>query len=216
MRRELLMHLHLPRHHFDRKISLTLMVAIAIGIASGCGFVYPPPTIPDVVKKEVFHMGDPVALISFEPGRMSGKIVGKLNAWPFPHLEASQGIPTGNFTYVGTFKVVAKSDDDSMPAGAEGTRKVYFHEEDPHLTFADLRGYGLGQEAASDEISMSFTFKENHRILAARVISHQISARPFAYKGNKIQPPLSRDTGDTLEGEYSPDFGGYLLSSLDE
>ena len=192
------------------------MVAIAIGIASGCGFVYPPPTIPDVVQKEVFHMGDPVALISFEPGRMSGRIVGKLNAWPFPHLEASQGIPTGNFTYVGTFKVVAKSDDDSMPAGAEGTRKVYFHEEDPHLSFADLRAYGLGQEAASDEISMSFTFKENHRILAARVISHQISARPFAYKGNKIQPPSSRDTGDTLEGEYSPDFGGYLLSSLDE
>ena len=103
-----------------------------------------------------------------------------------------------------------------MPAGAEGTRKVYFHEEDPHLSFADLRGYGLGQEAATDEISMSFTFKENHRILAVRVISHQMSARPFAYKGNKIQPPQNRDTGDTLEGEYSPDFGGYLLSSLDE
>ena len=213
------MHPHPPHHdqkRCDRNLWLMLFVVTAIAVASGCGFVYPPPAIPDVVKKEVFHISDPVALLSFEPGRTSGKIVGLLNAWPFPHLEGSSGIPTGNFTYVGTFKVTAKSDDDSMPAGAEGTRKVYFHEEDPHLSFADLRGYGLGQEAATDQLSMSFTFKENHRIAAVRVISHQMSARPFAYKGNKIQPPQSRDTGDTLEGEYSPDFGGYLLSSLDE
>src|ERR1700683_5590950 len=204
---------HLPQHHLDRKLVVALFVASAIAVAAGCGFVYPPPSIPDSVKKEVFHMSDPIALLSFEPGRTSGKIVGVLNAWPFPHLEGSSGIPTGNFTYVGTFKVTAKSDEDSMPAGAEGTRKVYFHEDDPHLSFGDLRGYGLGQEAATDQLSMSFTFKENHRILAGRVSSHQMSARPFAYKGKQIQPPPSRDTGDTLEGEYSPDYGGYLLSS---
>jgi hypothetical protein len=210
------MHRHLLRLHRHRQFISLLFIAAALGLSPGCGFVYPPPAIPDVVEKEVFHIGDPIALLSFEPGRTSGRIIGELHGWPFPHLEASEGISTGTFTYVGQFNVIAKSDDDGMPAGAEGTRKIYFHEDPPHLNFGDPRGYAMGQEAALDAISMSFSFKENHLVVAVRMISQQKSARPFAYKGRQIEPPKERDTADTLQGDYSADFGGYILRSLNE
>lgn len=207
-------HLHLPRLH--QKIVALLIIAASLALGSGCGFVYPPPAIPDVVQKEIFHTGEPIALLTFAPGRMSGRIIGELHGWPFPHLEASEGISTGTFTYVGQFNVISKSDDDGMPAGAEGTRKVYFHETPPQLTFADPRGYATGQEAAVDLMSLSFSFKDNHRVVGVRMISQQKSARPFTYKGRQIEPPKDRDTADALEGDYSADFGGYVLHSLNE
>lgn len=210
------MHRHLLRLHLHPQFVILLSFATALVLSTGCGFVYPPPAIPDVVQKQIFHIGDPIALLTFDPGRMRGRIIGELRGWPFPHLEASEGISTGTFTYVGQFNVISKSDDDGMPAGAEGTRKIYFHEEPPHLSFADPRGYAMGQEVALDSMSMSFTFKENHRVILVRMISQQKSARPFAYKGKKIEPPKARDTADTLQGDYSADLGGYLLRSLNE
>jgi hypothetical protein len=63
---------------------------------------------------------------------------------------------------------------------------------------------------------MTFSFRENHRIIAVRMISQQKSAHPFSYKGKKIDPPKDRDTADTFEGDYSPDLGGYVLRSLNE
>jgi len=183
---------------------------------AGCGFVYPPPAIPDVVQQEVFHTGEPIALISFAPGRTSGKIFGILHGWPFPHLEASEGIPTGTFTYLGEFKVISKSNDDGMPAGAEGMRKVYFHEMPPQLNFGEPRGYATGQEAALDLMSLSFSFRENHRAVTVRMISQQKSAQPFVYHEKQIEPPKERDTADMLEGDYSADYGGYVLRSLNE
>jgi hypothetical protein len=210
------MHRHLLRLHRYRQFTIFLFLAAVLALDAGCGFVYPPPAIPDVVQKQIFHVGDPIALLSFEPGRMSGAIIGELHGWPFPHLEGSEGISTGTFTYVGRFQVIAKSDDDGMPAGAEGMRTVYFHADPPHLNFADPHGYALGQEAALDAISMSFSFKENHRIVLVRMISQQKSARPFAYKGRQIEPPKERDTTDALQGDYSADLGGYVLRSLNE
>ena len=126
------------------------------------------------------------------------------------------GIPTSNFTYVGQFTVTTRSDEDGMPSGAEGTRKVYFHEEMPKQNFADARAYEAGQEVALDSISMTFSFRENHKIVGVRMISQQKSARAFSYNGKKIDPPKDRDTADTLQGEYSPDLGGYILRSLNE
>lgn len=210
------MHRHRARLHFHPQFAVVIFAVAALGIFAGCGFVYPPPAIPDVVQKEIFHVGEPIELLTFEPGRTSGKIIGELHGWPFPHLEASEGISTGAFTYVGRFKVSATSDEDGMPAGAEGSRKVYFHETPPQLNFADPRMFATGQEAATDAISMSFTFHENHRTVAVRLISQQQSARPFAYKGKQIEPPAQRDTADALQGEYSPDFGGYVLRSINE
>jgi hypothetical protein len=209
------MHRHLHRLHVHLHLIALLTVAPLL-LSAGCGFVYPPPAIPDVVQKEVFHIGAPIALLSFEPGRMSGKIIGELHGWPFPHLEGSEGISTGTFTYVGKFNVISKSDDDGMPAGAEGTRTVYFHETPPQLSFADPRIYATGQQAAVDGLSLSFLFKENHLALSVRMISQQKSAQPFTYKGKRIEPPKERDTSDELEGDYSADYGGYLLHSLNE
>jgi hypothetical protein len=183
---------------------------------SGCGFVYPAPAIPDVVQKEVFHVGGPIALLSFEPGRVGGTIIGELHGWPFPHLIAGEGISIGAFSYVGQFKVVSKSDDDGMPSAAQGTRTVYFQESSPQLDFADPHTYAIGQQVAVDAISMSLSFKENHRVIGVRMVTQQQSARPFAYKGKKIQPPKTRDSADTLEGEYSAEVGGYILRSLNE
>jgi hypothetical protein len=207
---------YLLRLHLHPAFTISLFIAAALVASAGCGFVYPPPSIPDSVQKEMFHVGEPIALLSFAPGRTGGKIIGELHGWPFPHLEESEGIPTNNFTYVGEFKVTTKSDDDGMPAGGEGTRRVYFHEDPPQLTFADPRGYAVGQEAALDSISMSFSFHENHRKIGVRMISQQKSARPFAYKGRKISPPAERDTAETLQGDYSADLGGYLLRSIGE
>jgi len=211
------MHRHLLRIHLHRQFVILLFITAALAAGAGCGgFVYPPPAIPDVVQKEVFHIGDPIALLSFDPGRMSGRIAGELHGWPFPHVEGSEGISTGTFTYIGQFNVIAKSDDDGMPAGAEGSRKIYFHETPPHLSLSEPRSYATGQEVAIDSLSMSFTFKENHRIVAVRLISQQKSARPFAYKGKQIQPPNQRDSSDEFQGEYSADLGGYVLRSLNE
>jgi hypothetical protein len=194
-----------------------LLAIVAMSIFTGCvGFVYPPPAIPDVVQKELFRAGEPIAMVTFAPGRRSGKIVGILHSWPFPHTEKREGIASGIFTYVAEFKVTATSDDDGMPAGAEGTRKIYFHEEDPHVTFANPSAYASGQPVAVDQISASFTFKDNHRVLAMRLISQQTSAQPFTFKGSRIKPPLERTGAESFEGDYSPDYGGYLLSNLNE
>jgi hypothetical protein len=208
-------------HRYLRRLYLrpftVSIVLIALGLGAGCGgFVYPPPSIPDAVQKEMFHVSDPIALLTFEPGRTTGHLIGELHEWPFPHLDTTEGIPTSNFTYVGQFTVTTKSDDDGMPSGAEGTRKVYFHEEMPQLNFTDAQPYASGEEVALDSISMTFAFKENHKIVGVRMVSQQKSARPFAYKGRNIDPPKDRDTADTLQGEYSPDLGGYILRSLNE
>ena len=207
---------HLLRLHLHPQFTVFLFIVTALAVSVGCGFVYPPPAIPDAVQKEMFHIGEPIVLLSFEPGRTSGHIIGELHEWPFPHMEASEGIPTSNFTYVGQFTVTSKSDEDGMPAGAEGTRKVYFHADPPQLNFTDPRAYATGQEVALDAISMSFSFRENHKIVGVRMISQQKSARPFVYKGRKIEPPKDRDTADTFQGDYSADLGGYVLRSLNE
>jgi len=209
------MHRHLRRPNLHPQLIALLVIAAPLALI-GCGFVYPPPSIPDVVQKEVFHTGEPIALLSFAPGRTSGTIVGELHGWPFPHLEGTEGISTGTFTYVGQFKVVSKSDEDGMPAGAEGSRTDYFHENPPQLSFADPHTYGSGQVAAVDAISLSFSFRDNHRVVGVRMISQQKSASAFTYKGKQIQPPKVRDTADTLEGDYSADYGGYVLRSLNE
>ncbi len=213
---ELPMQMQMARKYLDRQIAMAVLLIGAIVLSSGCGFVYPPPALPDAIKKQVYNSGDPVALLTFAPGRTDGKIVGLLKGWPFPRLDPSLGNPSDNFTYVGEFKVVARSSEDSMPAGAQGLRQIYFHQDMPQLSFADTRAYGVGQEAAIDDISMSFTFKDNHRVVAVRLITQQKSALPFTYKGQKIRPPAKRDTSNTLEGEYSADYGGYILSTLNE
>jgi hypothetical protein len=211
------MHRHVLSHHrLGRSVILVCIAAALVDLAAGCGFVYPPPAIPDVVQKEIFQVGDPIAFLSFEPGRVGGNLFGELHGWPFPHVEGAEGISTGSFTYVGHFNVIAKSAEDAMPSGAEGTRKVYFHENPQQLNFDDAHAYGLGQEVALDAISLSFTFKENHRLIGVRMISQQKSARPFAYKGKSIEPPATRDSAEAFEGEYSGDLGGYVLHSLNE
>jgi len=210
------MHRYLLRLHCDLKSVFLFLLVAALPLCTGCGFVYPPPAIPDVIKGEVFHEGEPIALLTFEPGRTGGKIIGQLHEWPFPHLEKSQGIPTGNFSYVGQFKVYAKSDDDGMPSGAEGTRKVYFHEQSAHLDFAEAPAYATGQEVALDTISMTFSFRENHRLIAVRMVAQQKSADPFTYRGQKVDPPKDRRSADTFHGDYSPDLGGYILRGQDE
>jgi hypothetical protein len=209
------MHRHLRRSYPHPQFIALLVIATSLAVF-GCGFVYPPPAIPDVVQKEVFHTGEPIALLSFAPGRTSGTIMGELHGWPFPHLEGKEGISTGTFTYIGNFKVISKSDEDGMPAGAEGSRTDYFHETPPQLSFADPRSYGSGEVAAIDAISLSFSFQDNHRVVGVRMISQQKSSHPFAYRGKQIEPPKVRDTADTLEGDYSADYGGYLLHSLNE
>jgi len=195
---------------------LHFVTLISLCGAAGCGFVYPPPSVPDVVQKEVFEAGDPIALLTFEPGRDHGTIIGEVHGWPFPHIDTAEGISTGTFTYVGHFKVVSRSPNDGLPSGAEGTRTVYFHENPPQLDLGDAHAYGIGQEAAVDNISLSFSFKETHRLIAVRLISQQKSARRFAYRGKEVDPPSSRDSGESLEGEYSGDLGGYVLRNLNE
>ncbi len=212
------MHRHLFRRLLLQPPHLAILFFVigALELGAGCGFVYPPPSIPDVVKEQAFHIGQPIALLSFEPGRTSGRIIGALHGWPLPHGEGTEGIPSANFTYIGQFKVIAKSDEDGMPAGAEGTRKVYFHEDPPPQNFADPRAYASGQEVALDSMSITFSFRQNHLKVAVRMITQQKSARQFTYRGKTIEPPKYRDTADTLEGDYSADLGGYVLRSLNE
>ena len=208
------MHRDLRRSPHSQFAILLLLVA-ALATCAGCGFTYPPPTVPEAVKKEMFHVGEPIALLTFEPGRGSGRIIGEVHDWPIPHPGGGEGIPR-NFTYLGQFTVTTKSDEDGMPAGAEGTRKVYFHENMAQLNFTDAKAYASGEEVALDTISMSFSFKQNHKLVGVRMIARQKSAQAFSYKGRKIDPPADRDSADTLQGEYSADLGGYLLHSLNE
>ncbi|HVN28703.1 MAG TPA: hypothetical protein VMT64_09475 [Candidatus Binataceae bacterium] len=185
-------------------------------LGTGCGVVYPPPSVPDVVQKEIFQIGDPIALLTFEPGRNAGTIIGEVHGWPFPHLDTSEGISTGTFTYVGHFNVVSRTPEGALPEAAQGTRTVYFHEDPPQLNLGDSHAYALGQEAAIDAMSLSFGFKEGHRVIAVRMIAQQKSARVFAFKGKRIQPPATRDSAEEFEGEYSGEFGGYVLRSAGE
>jgi hypothetical protein len=190
-------------------------VVVAISMISGCGFVYPPPATPDVVKQHFFLAREPIAILTFAPGRTTGKLVGIMHGWPFPKVVASQGIPTGTFTYVGEFQVTARSASDAMPAVAAGTRRVFFHEQQ-NFPLSSYASFANGQLAATDRISISFSFREAHQIVAVRLDAHQIAGKAFDYQGRTIAPPPSRDTTDLLEGEYSADYGGYVLSSTTE
>jgi len=198
-----------------RSLPFSTVLLLAF-LGSGCGFVYPTPAIPEAVQKKVFQVSDPIALLTFEPGRTAGTVIGEVHGWPLPHLEGGESISTSAFTYVGHFKVTAQSEEDAMPSTAQGTRTVYFHESPPQLSLGDAHVYGTGQEAAVDAISMSFAFKEGHQLVAVRLISQQKSARPFAYKGQRIEPPATRDTGEALEGDYSGELGGYVLRNINE
>ena len=209
------MHRRPLRVYFRSQIIIWIFAA-ALLLSAGCGFQWPPPEIPQSLKDQVFHLGPPIALLSFEPGRSSGKIIGELHGWPIPHLEGSEQIPPRSFTYVCQFTVTAKSDADGLPSGAAGATKVYFHEDMPPLNFTDPRAYATGQEVALDTASLSFAFTDNHRVIGVRMISQQKSARPFVYAGNTIEPPKDRDSADKLQGEYSADLGGYILRSLNE
>jgi hypothetical protein len=190
-------------------------LVLSIGVLAGCGFVYPPPATPDIVKKQIFQAREAVAVLTLAPGRTSGKLVGIIHGWPFPEVVASQGIPTGTFTYVGDFQVTARSAGDAMPAVAAGTRRVYFHEQE-NVPLSSWRSFSLGQLAAIDNISMTFTFKEAHQIVAVRLDSHQVSGKNLSYQGRTIAPPRERNTSAVLEGEYSADYGGYVLSNVAE
>jgi hypothetical protein len=197
-------------------VAARLAVAVlSICMASGCGFVYPPPATPDIVKKQMFQAREAVAVLTFAPGRTSGKLAGIIHGWPFPEVVASRGIPTGTFTYVGEFQVTARSATDAMPAAAAGSRRVYFHEQE-NVPLSSYRSFSLGQLAATDKISMTFTFREAHQIVAVRLDSRQASGKAFTYQGRTIAPPSSRNTSEVLEGEYSADYGGYVLSNVAE
>ncbi len=190
-----------------------MVLAFLIGAVSGCGFQYPPPSVPDAVVKQILNVGDPVAVLSFAPGRATGKIVGTIQGWPFPQGAASQGIPSGVFTYVGDFKVTASSPTDAMPADAIGTRKVYFREVE-NVALSDSASFDQGQLVATDSLSISFAFKQAHQRVVVRLDARQVTATAFTYQQRIIQPPSHRDTSQLLDGPYSPDYGGYLLTDV--
>lgn len=190
-------------------------LTLAVCILSGCGFAYPPPAAPDVVSKQVFSPHEPVALLTFAQGDSAGRVVGLVHGWPFPHVEPSEGIPGGLFTYVGKFTVTTRSTADSRPTAATGTRTDYFRESQ-HVSYAEPLSFSLGQEVATDTLSMTFSYMKEGRRIAVRLNSRQTSARPFTYQSHAIQPPGERIDAELLAGDYSADYGGYLLRKIDE
>lgn len=194
-----------------RSISRTIAAVVCVCVAAGCGFTYPPPAAPDIVNKEAFNPMAPVALIKMAGD--GGTIVGLVHGWPFPHVEPSEGMPGGLFTYVGKFKVTARSATDSHPVSAIGKRTDYFRES-TRVAFAQPLSFELGQKAAIDDISMTFSYMESGRKIAVRMSSRQVSANAFTYQGHTIQPPPERTDSELIAGDYADEYGGYLLYEI--
>ncbi len=194
-----------------RSISRTFAMMVCVCVVAGCGFTYPPPAAPDIVSKETFNPMAPVALLKMTGG--GGTIVGLVHGWPFPHLEPSEGMPGGLFTYVGKFKVTARSATDSRPVSASGQRVDYFRES-PRVSFAQPLSFELGQKVAVDAISMTFSYMKNGRTIAMRMSSRQVSANAFTYQGHTIQPPPERVDSELIAGDYADEYGGYLLYEI--
>lgn len=182
-------------------------------VAAGCGFTYPPPAAPDIVNKQTFNPIAPVALLKMEGD--GGTIVGIVHGWPFPHLEEHEGIPGGLFTYVGKFKVTARSAADSRPVSANGQRTDYFRES-TRVSFAQPISFELGQKVAADAISMTFSYMKDGRTIAMRMNSRQVSANAFTYQGHTIQPPPERTGSELIGGAYADEYGGYLLYEVSQ
>ena len=185
---------------------------LVVGVVSGCG-IYPPPAIPDVVSKQIYEAGHPVALVTFAPGMSSGKIMGIVRGWPFPKLERHEGIPGGTFTFVGDFKVTTRSPEDAMPNSAAGARKVYFRESEAPSSF-DADSLSRGQPVAIDALSMTFAFKSNPQAITVRINARQISAQRFTYQSETIAPPRERNTSELLGGQYNPEYNGFVLYTI--
>jgi hypothetical protein len=191
--------------------ALAALLALAACVF-GCGFAWPPPAVPDVATKEMFYKSQPLALLTFS-ANADGKIVGVEPGWRFPKVIPSQGIPGGLFTYVGDFKVMARGADGS-PVSAVGKREVYFRETE-RISFSDPRSFQMGSHVATDRISMTFAFTDLASKVSVTLTAKQETAHPFTYQGETVTPPAELTETTMLGGEYSPDYNGFFLFTLD-
>lgn len=191
-----------------RTMARNFAALVAVCVAAGCGITYPPPAAPDIVNKQIFNPMAPVALLKMSGD--GGTIVGIAHGWPFPHLEPSEGIPGGLFTYSGKFKVTARSATDGRAVSANGERSDYFRESQ-RVSFAQPISFELGQKVANDAISMTFSYMSGGRKIAVRMNSRQTAANAFAYQGHTIQPPPERADSELIAGDYQEEYEGYLL-----
>jgi len=111
-------------------------------------------------------------------------------------------------------ETAADPSDRKLPAGARGTRLMYYYPDAQPHTFADPASFVAGQQVIRDAVEMSFNFSPDRSQVTVTMNVHRVGVEPFVYKGELVHPPERADHTVLLAGGYSPDLGGYLLRNI--
>jgi hypothetical protein len=198
-----------------RQVGWSLLAAAMLLCLAGCvdtgtfGFASPGIAYPTEIKR-VFQADDPIALLTLSDGggRAHAQILGKIHGWPFPYEDPSGDFGEGLFSYRTELSMTGAT--GKLPERANGVRRVYYHPGDT-ASFQNGRSFAEGEPVISDSVDATFAFSADRNHVDVTMVSHQVATETFTYKGNQVIPPNRQDGSVRLSGDYSSEYGGYLL-----
>jgi hypothetical protein len=196
------------------------LAVIALALA-GC---FPASSAPttwyggpyQIVVSQMYDPNQPDALLVFErdPGGapQSGKIVGKIHGWPFPHTDPNGDFGENLFTYEIDFTVTqVRPGNPPEPLSGHGTRRVYFHPDRTPASLSDIGSFDSGQAVIVDSVDLSFNFGPAPDQVEITSAQRQTDAIAFDFGGRRVTPPGRPAMTASLSGTWSADYGGYIF-----
>jgi hypothetical protein len=198
----------------------TMLVAIALGCA-GCFPVSGSPTTwlgapYPIVVSQMYDPNQPDALMAFDGGHggapTSGKIVGRIHGWPFPHTDPNGDFGENLFTYEVDFTVTGmKPGNPPEPISGHGIRRVYFHPDRTPASLSDMGSFRSGEPVIVDSVDLTFNFGPSPGEVQVTTAQRQTNAVPFDFDGERVTPPNRPDLTASLAGTWSASYRGYIF-----
>jgi hypothetical protein len=204
--------------------SMTLRRAALAAIALACAGCIPVSGAPttwfggpyQIEVSQMYDPNQPDALLVFArdhgAASASGKIVGKIHGWPFPHTDPNGDFGENLFTYEIDFTVTqVKPGNPPEPTSGHGTRRVYFHPDRTPASLSDIGSFNSGQPVIVDSVDLSFNFGPAPGQVEITTAQRQTDAIPFDFDGARVTPPGRPAMTASLSGTWSAEYGGYVF-----
>jgi hypothetical protein len=197
-----------------------VLAAIALACA-GCFAVSGSPTTwtgapYQIEVSQMYDPNEPDALLVFDGDHSaapaSGKIVGRIHGWPFPHTDPNGDFGENLFTYKIEFTVTqVKPGKPPEPVSAKGIRRVYFHSDRTPAELSDIASFDSGQAVIVDSVDLNFNFGPAPGEVEITTAQQQTDAIPFDFGGKRVTPPSRPAMTASLSGTWSANYGGYIF-----